>query len=202
MDVNPIFTLLLVLFWSSQSPSGNYQGVKLLNAALSPASYWEKTLDARVSTWKFEYTCGKIKLKFRWMMWLKCEHVKCKRDNVHVLVKRQINCENVHFNCTLYYWKFHLLSKFCVIFLQFHSVSTCGSSDLHVNTNHITTHAKMYISHFITFILSLLKMSGSHFTFTCEDKYSICVWKCDYDESRLMRSESKPKHWDESFQDF
>lgn len=59
----------------------------------------------------------------------------------------------VTFSISFCYWKFHLLrSKFLVIFLQFHSVSTCGSSHLHMNANHIMnlchSHAKMYIPHF------------------------------------------------------
>lgn len=44
----------------------------------------------------------------------------------------------VTFSISFYNWKFHLCrSKFRVIFLQFHSFSTWGSSHLHVNANHI-----------------------------------------------------------------
>lgn len=44
----------------------------------------------------------------------------------------------VTFSISFYNWKFHLCrSKFRVIFLQFHSFSTWGSSHLLVNANHI-----------------------------------------------------------------
>lgn len=156
-------------------------------------------LDARVSTWKFEYTWGKNKLKCRWMMWLKCENVKCKRGDVHMLVKRRINCEYVHFNCDIFY--FFLLLKISLVKKQISCDFLAISFSFHMWIVWSTRERQSHYE-FVSF-----SCENVHSTFQKQPitwQYSIRVWKCDCDESRLMRSvqtESKPKHWAESFQD-